>query len=272
MPTEYAAKYSAQVDERFKLASITSSAVNQDYDFVGVKTVKVYSIPTVDMNDYTMSGTNRYGTPDELGSTAQELVLSRDRSFTFTIDKRGNLDTMGALEAGRALARQIDEVVIPELDIYRLAVMAANAGKTMSGSITDKGYYSALLDASAWLTDNKCPLEGRIAFVSPTFYKGIKLDDNFIRTGDLTQNMLVKGQIGEVDGIKLVLTPASYLPADTYFILTNKIATTAAQKLTEYKTHDNPPGLNGWLVEGRVCYDAFVLNNKKNAVYVHKNV
>jgi hypothetical protein len=40
--------------------------------------------------------------------------------------------------------------------------------------------------------------------------------------------------------------------------------------LSEYKIHDNPPGINGWLVEGRVYYDAFVLENKKSAIYVFK--
>ena len=40
--------------------------VNSDYDFEGVQTVKVYSVPTAPLNDYVMSGTSRYGTPDEL--------------------------------------------------------------------------------------------------------------------------------------------------------------------------------------------------------------
>lgn len=35
----------------------------------------------------------------------------------------------------------------------------------------------------------------------------------------------------------------------------------------EYKIHIDPPGLSGNLVEGRVCYDAFVLENKKNGIY-----
>ena len=54
------------------------------------------------------------------------------------------------------------------------------------------------------------------------------------------------------------------------FIIVHKSAVTAPVKLSEYKIHDNPPGINGWLIEGRVYYDAFVLNSKKNAVYVHK--
>ena len=29
----------------------------------------------------------------------------------------------------------------------------------------------------------------------------------------------------------------------------------------------NPPGISGALVEGRICYDAFVLDNKAKALY-----
>jgi N4-gp56 family major capsid protein len=267
--TDFAVKYAQAVDERFTLASLTESAVNKNYDFTGVRTVKVYNIPTVAMNDYQMSGLTRYGTPTDLVAPTQELTVSRDRAFTFVIDKRDNLDTQGALEAGRALARQIDEKVIPEVDIYRLATMAANAGKTATAAVDKTNAYSALLDASVWLTEKSCPVVGRVAFVSPEFYKNIKLDPGFVKTGDLAQDMLIKGQVGAVDGIALVLAPSTYLPANTAFIVTHPVATVAAQKIAEYKTHDNPPGISGKLVEGRVCYDAFVLDNKKDVVYVH---
>lgn len=30
--------------------------------------------------------------------------------------------------------------------------------------------------------------------------------------------------------------------------------------------HTDPPGISGWLCEGRFSYDAFVLNNKKDAI------
>jgi hypothetical protein len=64
--------------------------------------------------------------------------------------------------------------------------------------------------------------------------------------------------------------PKSYFPENVEFIITNQAATTSPVKLSEYKIHDNPPGINGWLVEGRVYYDAFVLENKKSAIYVFK--
>jgi hypothetical protein len=87
----------------------------------------------------------------------------------------------------------------------------------------------------------------------------------------MAQKMLINGQVGEVDGVKIVKIPSSYFPANTDFILTHPVATVAAEKLEDYKTHDNPVGINGWLVEGRKRYDAFVLANKKNAIVIHKN-
>ena len=47
------------------------------------------------------------------------------------------------------------------------------------------------------------------------------------------------------------------------------MACTAPKQLEEYRIHDNPPGISGWLCEGRFIYDAFVLNNKAKAIYYH---
>ena len=57
MAINYASKYAQKIDEKFARESMTSAAVNNDYDFVGVKTVNVYSVPTAEMNDYSVSGT-----------------------------------------------------------------------------------------------------------------------------------------------------------------------------------------------------------------------
>lgn len=271
MAVNYAEKYSSQIDERFKIDSVTNAAVNHNYDFVGVQTVKVYSIPTSAMNDYKLTGSNRYGEPEELGNELQEMTMSKDRSFTFTIDRRNYEDTMMTQAAGQALQRQIDEVIIPEIDVYRLSVMAANAGVISDPlAVTENNAYKCFLNATSSFIENKVPTAGTVAYVTPAYLTALKQDDTFIKAGDLSQQMLIKGQVGEVDRIPIVTVPSTYLPENVAFMLTNPIATTSPIKLAEYKTHDNPPGINGWLVEGRVYYDAFVLNNKKKAIYVHK--
>ena len=119
----YADKYSNILDEKFKVESKSDIAVNQDYDFVGAKTVKIQSVNTVELSNYTRSGSNRYGTPNELDNAIQEMTMSQDKSFTFTIDKMNEDETNGALNAGKALNRQIRERVIPSVDAYRFGVM-----------------------------------------------------------------------------------------------------------------------------------------------------
>lgn len=270
MTVNYAEKYSTQIDERFKKVSITGPAINNDYDFVGVKTVKVYSIPVAGMNDYTRTGDNRYGTPAELQDSLQEMTITKDRAFTFTIDKGNNAEQMMVKAAGQALQRQIDEVVIPEIDKYRLEKIATGAKNSATAAVTKTNAYSTFLDGVEKLTDELAPANNRVAYVASSYYKLLKQDNSFIQASDLAQDTLIKGQLGMVDGIPIIVVPASWMPENVAFIITNPIACCAPIKLADYKIHDNPPGINGWLVEGRVIYDAFVLDNKKGAIYVHK--
>lgn len=271
MAVNLAAKYSTKVDERFKVKSFTEAATNQDYEWDGVNTINVYSIPTVAMGTYARTGLNRYGTPTELQDTLVPYTITRDRSFTFTIDKGNKMDSMNVRDAGKALARQNDEVVVPEIDTYRLAAWVAsattNGGRPTAATITADNAYVSFLAAGEYLDENKVPVGGRIAFVTPRFYNLIKQDPSFIKSTEIAQNMLIKGQVGEIDGVKIVKAPSTYFPVKTPFVVTHPSAMVAPKKLQEYKVHDNPPGINGNLVEGRIIYDAFILDAKKKATY-----
>ena len=142
MAINYASKYAKAIDERFSKESMSNAVVNQNFDFVGVKTVNVYSVPTAAMNDYTKEGSNRYGTPKELENTVQELTMNQDRSFTFTIDRGNYNDTQMINSAGSALQRQIREVIVPEIDTYRFAKICASAGQTATGAITKENFWT----------------------------------------------------------------------------------------------------------------------------------
>ncbi len=274
MVVNLASKYSQKVDERFKLKSLTEIAVNNEYEWTGVNAVNVYSIPTVAMGDYTRSGLSRYGTPSELQNTIQTMTVTRDRAFTFAIDRGNYQETQMVMEAGKALARQVDEVIVPEIDIYRLSVMAAAAvanGKASAATpITASNAYSSFLAGTESLDEDKVPQGGRFAFVTPAFYNFLKLDNNFVLASEKGQQIKINGLVGEVDNVKIIKVPSTYLPANTPFLIGHPVATVSPKKLEDYKTHNNPPGINGWLVEGRTIYDAFVLENKKDALYVHK--
>ncbi len=270
--TNLASKYSKSIDERFYKESQAALAVNNDYEFTGVKTVNVYSIPAVAMSDYSRSGTARYGTPNDLSRNVQSLTVTRDRAFTFIIDKGDKLQSMKATDAGKALNRQIREVIVPEYDAYvfrKLAAAATAIGNTASTAITAENAYECLLAAQEKLGERNVPDRGRVCFCSYKYANLLKRDSSFVRYGDSSQELLRKGVIGEVDGTRLVKVPASRLPSGCAFILAHPMAATAPKQLEEYKIHDNPPGISGFLVEGRCIYDCFVLDEKAYGIYYH---
>lgn len=267
-----ATKYSTVVDERFTRESQAMLALNNDYEFKGDKTVKVYSIPVVPMVDYTRSGTSRYGTPTDLSRNVQTLTVTKDRAFTFIIDAGDKIQSEMVSDAGRSLSRQLSEVWVPEFDTYVFKTLAAAAqanGNYASTALTTSNAYAAFLAGMERLGDMNVPDKGRVAFCTYKFANLLKQDPAFMKYGDQSQEMILKGVIGEVDGCKIVKVASSRLPAGAAFILTHPVAATAPKQMEEYRIHDNPPGISGWLVEGRFIYDCFVLNEKANAIYYH---
>ena len=134
MAIELVTKYLPYVDELFTTESKKSLLTNNDFDWTGAHTVKTYKIGTNTMTDYDRAWTgsgaagSRYGTIGNLSASTQPHVITKDRSFTFVIDKLDSDETGKALEAASALARQLREVVVPEVDAYVYGKMCAGAG------------------------------------------------------------------------------------------------------------------------------------------------
>lgn len=270
-------KFSPLVDEKFTAESKTSLVTNKDYDFIGTHSIKIYSVGVAPMNDYgrnTTLGTgesevlSRYGVIKDLATTIQEVSMEKDRSFTFVIDKEDEDETLGALNAGSALARQLREVVIPEVDKYTYAKMSANAGKTVTETITNATAYTSINAGTEVFDEKMVPIEGRVVTCVPAFYTMLKQDKNAVLETETGQDMRIKGVVSNMDGVTIQKVPSSLLPENTNFILSHKIATTQAIKLAEYKINNDPQGISGALVEGRIYYTAFVRDNKKDAIYV----
>lgn len=110
MAIDLVEKFLPYVDEQFSTESKKSLLTNNDFTWSGAHTVKVYKISTSGMNDYDRAGTgeswSRYGAVAGLDATTEEFTLTRDRSFTFAIDKLDTDETAQQLAAATALARQ----------------------------------------------------------------------------------------------------------------------------------------------------------------------
>ena len=272
MAINLAVKFMPFVDEKFSQDSKKSLVTNNDFDWSGANTVKVYKITTAEMTDYDRNGlgenASRYGTVSGLDAVTEELRISNDRSFTFAIDKLDSDETVSQLQAASALERQIREVVIPEIDNYVYNVMAENAGnKPTAAVLTPENIYGEILKASQALDNANAPETDRVLIVSPSTYALMKKSPEIIIDSEIGADMRAKGVIGMLDGASVVKVPSNRLPDKFGFMLTHPSATVAPTKLEDYKIHEDPPGISGSLVEGRVSYDAFVLDNKAQAIY-----
>lgn len=266
-------KFQPYTDEQFSTESKKALLTNQDFDWTGAHTIKVYKVTTSAMNDYGRNGPaegnwSRYGAVGALDATTEEFSLKKDRSFTFAIDKLDTDETAAQLQAASALARQNREVVIPEVDTYVYGVMCENAGtKLEAKALSTTTLYGEILAASQALDDAEVPETGRVLVVTPAIYVMMKKSKDIIMETDVGNELRLKGVIGILDGMSVQKIPANRLPSAFGFMVAHPCATVAPVKLEDYTVHENPPGISGSLVEGRICYDAFVLENKAKAIY-----
>ena len=265
------------VDEMFTTESKKSLLTNNDFEFDGAKTVKVYKISTAAMTDYDRDGTganpSRYGPVQGLDATTETFTMTKDRSFTFAIDKLDSDETAQQLSAGSALARQLREVVIPEVDAHTYGVMCTNAGiKPTALALTSENICDEILKANTAMDNAEVPENGRILVVTPDTYLLMKQSPDIVMETDIGNELRLRGVIAMLDGAMVVKVPSTRLPAAFGFMIVHPVATVAPTKLAEYKIHEDTPGISGSLVEGRINYDAFVLDNKMNAIYYQETV
>lgn len=273
MAVNLALKYSSQVDEVIRKGLLSTPGTNNEVEFGGAQTVKVYSLDTAPLNDYdATAASNRYGTPVELQDTTQEMTMTQQKAFTFTIDKTYASDSPeGVRNAGKALQRQIEQVIIPEIDRYRFMKLAEYAGTKNYGELDAENAYEAFVAANTAITDEEFPVENRVAFCSNSFIELLKADAiHYTKATEIAQGRIIfKGMVGVCDGVSIVAVPKRRLPAGVSFIITHPMCAPAPVKLQEYKIHRDPPGIAGSLVEGLLYHDIFVFDQKKKAIAVH---
>lgn len=277
-------KYQPYVDEIFTTESKKALLTNNDFDWTGAHTVNVHKVNTVAMSDYDRTGSkvgttsgdsmiwSRYGALGKVENTLEEFTLTKDRSFTFVIDKLDNEETEQVLSGASALARQQREVIIPEIDTYVYAEMTAEAGtKKTTVTLSADNIYDEIIEGNTVLDNAEVSEVGRVLIVTPDTYLLMKKCPDIAMETDISAEMRLQGVIATIDGLDVVKVPKVRLPKNFGFMIAHPVATVAPTKLEEYKIHQNPPGISGELVEGRIVYDAFVLDNKKMAIYYQEN-
>lgn len=277
MSIELVKKFAPYTDELFKAESKLSLLTNTDFDWTGAHAVNVWKISTVALNNYkrnvneeTDETFSRFGPITDLNAQVEEMLLKNDRSFIFNVDKLDTDETAQQVEAGKALARELREVVVPEVDSYVYVKMVEGAGNRTTSALDKSNIYTSILAGSETLDNAEVPDTERVLVVTPAVYTLLKQTTEFDNT-DIGADMRLKGVVGILDGMTVVKVPAARLPENFGFMIAHPSATVSPIKLDDYGMHPDTVISSGTIVTGRIVYDAFVLDNKKSAIYYHEN-
>lgn len=272
----YAQEVLDLIDERFYLESKTNAIVNNGikFKFTGVNTVTIYNVDVVAENDYVRSGTMRYGELVELGDGVQDFILSQDKSFSISIDRGNREDSEMVLDIEEAVDRQVREVSVPTVDVYRLSILTAYAvanSQVATNALAYNDVFQKILVQRAALLNAKVSLDDIVVYVTPTTEMYLWRDPEFKVACDKTHEDRATGVLGTVLGMTVVVCPDSYYVANFGFLMVSKKVLVAPTKFSEIKTGDGFPfGISGMVAFGRRYYDAFIPTNKGVAIRLHK--
>lgn len=269
MAINLAAKYSDKIASMYTIGSLVADKTSKEWDFSGVKTVKIYTPQTVEPTDYSRNGSSRYGVPVEMGDIVQELTMSQDKSFSLIIDKGNNSEQALVKNAGKMLKLQTNERMVPMVDKYALARFSKYAGTSAYITKPTKTTIVSQIGEAAAVMDDACvPGSERFVYLTGEMYNLLRQSSEFTGLENLGEKAIGKGIAGEVFGMKIVKVPKSYMPEGVYFIVTHKNAVIVPYKIRDAKVHSDPPGISGALLEGRSNFDAFVIGARSVGVYM----
>lgn len=296
-----AEKYSPKVVDKFYKDSVILGKSNKEYDWDGVKTVKVWTINTYaptnylkPANDNAITGAHaRYGSTYEVADTIQTMTLTQDRAVSLSVDKGNNTEQMLVKNAGKVMSLELREQFVPEFDKYALArysglmttapswaslVTTSNDGTALTKStIVEK-----ISDGVTALRNNMVDINDCYLYIGESNFAKLLLAPEFINYNNPTfaNAHLEKGVMGKIRGVEVIAVPDDYLnttgntnlSANVHFMIVKKGSVIVPTKIKDMKVHSDPVGISGALLEVRWLYDAFVLETKAKGIYVSKAV
>ena len=284
-----ATKFLPVLDEIYKRSSLTSvlDTANERVNFIGAQTAKIFKVDVDGLGNYSR---NAGFVPGSSDGTWETLTIEKDRGRSFTIDTMDNDETLGM-----AMASTLGEFertqVVPEVDAYRFAKYCANAGTTVTGSLSGSDDIPGLIQtAEATLDDKEVPYEGRILFVNPTIYGYLKNDITRYVTNEVRD---VNTEVEMYDGMRIIRVPSgrfnsavtlaaptdassaggySASGVDINFMILHPSA--VLQVIKHVIPRVFSPEVNqeadAWKINYRIYHDCWVLANKTYGIYVHK--
>ena len=278
-------KYLPLIDKVYKQASLTALLdTTNGVDFVGAEKIK-YAQTSVDgLKDYSRD--NGYDS-GAVTVAWKEFDLTQDRGRKFMVDVMDDEESLG-IAFGTLAGEFMRTKVVPELDLYRFSQYATNAtvnNATATLNTTNK-VKDAIDTAEYELAEDEIDLNGAILFMSNKAYKLLK--------GEINRETQYNAQgvafdVETYDGMRIVRCPASRLAfaskdsstgawekdttkGDINFIIIKPeaICQVVKHEVPKVISPEANQTADAWMYFYRIYHDAFAFDNKKGAIYLHK--
>ena len=285
-----AEKYLAVTDLVYKNESKTIDLdfANSEINFIGANKADVFKLSMDGLGNYSRDTGYPKGS---VNGSWETLTLSKDRGTSLGVDRFDDEEVLH--QAFGKLAAEFERTqVIPEIDAYTFSKLYSETGNTVVSAAITVGttVVSDLIDAGTQVLDeNEVPREGRILYVSPKAYAGLKAKI----TRYLANEREAVKAVEKYDDMKVVVVPPArfvsaitlntgsgsfgYTPTNGGYKINFMIVHPSAVK--KAVKHNMPkiftPDVNQfsdqYLLDWRLYYDVFVLDNKDKGIYVHRD-
>ena len=281
-----AAKYEPILDDIYKAESRSAilDAANSDIKWIGADTVKLPKMSLDGLADYSRNSGFVAGSETLTWGTYQ---LTHDRGVSYTIDRMDDEETLGTA-FGRLAGEFVRIHEVPEIDAVRFATYASAVTPVKADITVGTTDVPGLIDVGTQTMDEaEVPYEGRILFVSPTAYAGLKA--KIVRY--LANETEVQRNIEMYNDMRVIMVPQARFNSlvtlndgslkfgfeptpGGYKINFMIVHPTAVAQPVKHRLVNIIPADQNQLADGdkfnfRVYYDAFVLDNKVGGIYCH---
>lgn len=264
-------KYHDKLVKALEYASNLAGKTTNEYKLDGGEGIYLTSMDAISLNNYSKTATsNRYGTPAEVQDSQQYIGWDYDKSYSATVDKANYQDGGYMKTAGVVIEEQNNEVVAPFIEQNFYAKLLAKCGKSITGSAPSASTIMGRITAiEAAMRNARIPKTDRYLAIGTSNLQLIR--QSLTNCDNITDKLLMKGIVGKIGTLNVIEVADDDLPANVYMIAWWKKSVVLAFDIKEAKVHQDPPGINGALIEFRVRGVADVVGKHCNGVVVDLN-
>lgn len=289
MSINYVTKREKEFDQKLMQGALTNILETPRVNWLGAKS---FEIPTVSVSGYKSHTRSKGYNAGTVSNDKKVYTLNFDRDIEFFVDIADVDETNQELSMANITGTFITEHATPELDAYRFSKLATTAITATQFKAEDDysetNVYSRL--KAAILPIRKYGAGNIVIYVSSEIMDFLERSKDFTRSIVTTSPQGIDTRVTSLDGVQLIevwdderfKTQFEFTDGfakasggkDINFLIVAKPAVIAKAKFNSiylFAPGQHTEG-DGYLYQNRMYHDLFVLENKKDGVYVsHKS-